>query len=282
MIYAIGRRRPPDAQRADVEGGARPLRARRRGHPAARALGLRHRRPLRLSDGHGVGEGRRDRRAVHRPGAPGDRAVAPRRDGAASPIAIKRKGRRLVTGLEHRRCGRHRPRLPDRETHATSTASSTARSWSPATTDPDWVPIMKRAAAIVTDHGGRTSHAAIVSRELGLPAIVGTGNATEVLHDGQDVTVSCAEGDEGFVYEGTADFESTRARSRRAAGDPHQGDAQPRQSGGGVPLVAPARPTASGSRAWSSSSATTSRSIRWRWCATTRSRTRTPRPRSPR
>jgi pyruvate,water dikinase len=75
------------------------------------------------------------------------------------------------------------------------------------TTDPDWVPIMKQAAAIVTDHGGRTSHAAIVSRELGLPAIVGTGDATRVLHDGQDVTVSCAEGDEGFVYRGTADFE---------------------------------------------------------------------------
>lgn len=75
-----------------------------------------------------------------------------------------------------------------------------------STTDPDWVPIMKRAAAIVTDHGGRTSHAAIVSRELGLPAIVGTGNATEILHSGQDITVSCAEGDEGFVYEGTASF----------------------------------------------------------------------------
>jgi pyruvate,water dikinase len=74
-------------------------------------------------------------------------------------------------------------------------------------TDPDWVPIMKRAAAIITDHGGRTSHAAIVSRELGLPAIVGTGNATHVLHDHQQVTVSCAEGDEGFVYEGTAEYE---------------------------------------------------------------------------
>ena len=75
------------------------------------------------------------------------------------------------------------------------------------TTDPDWVPIMKRAAAIVTDHGGRTSHAAIVSRELGLPAIVGTGDATQVLHDEQEVTVSCAEGDEGFVYEGIGEFE---------------------------------------------------------------------------
>ncbi len=75
------------------------------------------------------------------------------------------------------------------------------------TTDPDWVPIMKRAAAIVTDHGGRTSHAAIVSRELGLPAVVGSGDATELLHDEQEVTVSCAEGDEGFVYEGIRAFE---------------------------------------------------------------------------
>ncbi len=74
-------------------------------------------------------------------------------------------------------------------------------------TDPDWVPIMKKAKAIITDHGGRTSHAAIVSRELGLPAIVGTGDATHVLHDHQDVTVSCAEGDEGVIYAGNAEFE---------------------------------------------------------------------------
>ncbi len=76
-------------------------------------------------------------------------------------------------------------------------------------TDPDWVPIMKRAAAIVTDHGGRTSHAAIVSREMGLPAVVGTGNATEALEDGQEVTVSCAEGTEGHVYEGIAEVSVT-------------------------------------------------------------------------
>lgn len=74
------------------------------------------------------------------------------------------------------------------------------------TTDPDWVPIMKRAAAIVTDHGGRTSHAAIVSRELGLPAIVGCGNATHILHDEQDVTVSCAGGEEGVVTEGLSEI----------------------------------------------------------------------------
>ena len=74
-------------------------------------------------------------------------------------------------------------------------------------TDPDWVPIMARAAAVVTDHGGRTSHAAIVSRELGLPAVVGTRDATRILRDGQAITVSCAEGAEGFVYDGIAEVE---------------------------------------------------------------------------
>lgn len=74
-------------------------------------------------------------------------------------------------------------------------------------TDPDWEPIMKRASAIVTNRGGRTCHAAIVARELGIPAIVGTGNATEILHDEQLVSVSCAEGEAGVVYAGTIDFE---------------------------------------------------------------------------
>ncbi len=74
-------------------------------------------------------------------------------------------------------------------------------------TDPDWEPIMKIASAIVTNSGGRTSHAAIVSRELGIPAIVGTGNATQAIKDGQEITVSCAEGEEGKVYEGLLPFE---------------------------------------------------------------------------
>ncbi|MGP5064607.1 phosphoenolpyruvate synthase [Psychrobacter celer] len=74
-------------------------------------------------------------------------------------------------------------------------------------TDPDWEPVMKRASAIITNRGGRTCHAAIIARELGVPAIVGCGNATELLVDGQDVTASCAEGDTGFIYEGQIDFE---------------------------------------------------------------------------
>ncbi|HNH14995.1 phosphoenolpyruvate synthase [Zoogloea sp.] len=74
-------------------------------------------------------------------------------------------------------------------------------------TDPNWEPVMKRASAIVTNRGGRTCHAAIIARELGIPAIVGCGNATEVLDENDEVTVSCAEGDTGYVYRGKLDFE---------------------------------------------------------------------------
>lgn len=77
-------------------------------------------------------------------------------------------------------------------------------------TDPDWEPTMKKAAAIVTNRGGRTCHAAIVSRELGLPALVGTENGTELLEDGMNVTVSCAEGDNGYVYAGLIPFDVER------------------------------------------------------------------------
>ncbi len=133
--------------------------------------------------------------------------VQSRREAAAfKSYRIKSKGRKLVSGLSigeavvaGRVCLIDSPRDIDRFVDGAILVTRT--------TDPDWVPIMKRAAAIVTDHGGRTSHAAIVSRELGLPAVVGAGDATEILHDEQEVTVSCAEGDEGFVYEGVADFE---------------------------------------------------------------------------
>jgi pyruvate,water dikinase len=128
--------------------------------------------------------------------------------GGLKSYRIKRKGRKLVSGLSigeavvaGRVCLIRSAREIDRFEDGAVLVTET--------TDPDWVPIMKRAAAIVTDHGGRTSHAAIVSRELGLPAVVGTGTATEVLHDEQDVTVSCAEGEEGFVYEGIGEFEVT-------------------------------------------------------------------------
>jgi len=130
-----------------------------------------------------------------------------REAGALKTYRIKRKSRLLASGLS----------VGDRIVSGQVCVIESARDIGrfvdgtvlvTSTTDPDWVPIMKRAAAIVTDHGGRTSHAAIVSRELGLPAVVGTGNATQVLHGEQTVTVSCAEGDEGFIYEGTAEFET--------------------------------------------------------------------------
>ncbi len=126
---------------------------------------------------------------------------------ALKSYRIKSKGRRLVAGLSigdavvaGRVCLIDSPREIERFVDGAILVTQT--------TDPDWVPIMKRAAAIVTDHGGRTSHAAIVSRELGLPAVVGTGDATRVLHDEQEVTISCAEGDEGFVYEGHAEYDT--------------------------------------------------------------------------
>lgn len=79
-------------------------------------------------------------------------------------------------------------------------------------TSPDWVPIMQRAAAIVTDHGGRTSHAAIVSRELGVPAVVGTNTGTHSIKDGEIITLSCAEGEQGYVYRGKLPFKEQNMR----------------------------------------------------------------------
>ena len=76
-------------------------------------------------------------------------------------------------------------------------------------TSPDWVPLMRKASGIITDHGGRTSHAAIVSRELGVPAIVGTGNGTTIIPEKEEITLSCAEGDKGVVYEGALSFEES-------------------------------------------------------------------------
>jgi pyruvate,water dikinase len=131
---------------------------------------------------------------------------ARREAGALKTFRITRKGRKLVSGLgigdaivTGRVCIIESARDIDRFVDGAVLVTRA--------TDPDWVPLMKKAAAIVADVGGRTSHAAIVSRELGLPAVIGAGNATEVLQDEQEVTVSCAEGDEGFVYEGAAEYE---------------------------------------------------------------------------
>ena len=120
---------------------------------------------------------------------------------------IKSRGERLLTGLSIGNgvavapvCVIESPKDIDRFVDGSILVTNS--------TDPDWVPVMKRAAAVVTNHGGRTSHAAIVSQELGLSAVVGTASATGTLRNGQIVTVSCAEGDRGYVYDGEAKFRS--------------------------------------------------------------------------
>ena len=101
--------------------------------------------------------------------------------------------------------------------------------------DPDWEPVMKTAAAIVTDRGGRTCHAAIVARELGVPAVVGSRGATaNIAKPAKSVTVSCAEGEAGQVYDGKLPFEVTPVASDAAAAA-HQDHGQPRQSRAGLP-----------------------------------------------
>jgi pyruvate, water dikinase len=120
---------------------------------------------------------------------------------------LKERGNRLLTGLSigqaiaaGKACLIRSPRDIDRFEEGAILVTEM--------TDPDWVPIMKQAKGIITDYGGRTSHAAIVSRELGIPAIVGTGEATDILQSGQEITISCAQGDEGYVYEGLLAFDT--------------------------------------------------------------------------
>jgi pyruvate, water dikinase len=123
--------------------------------------------------------------------------------------ALKRRGRVLATG---RSIG---TRIGAGTARVITKASEMARVQSGDVliadmTDPDWEPVMKRAAAIVTNRGGRTCHAAIIARELGVAAVVGCGDATQRIREGQEVTVSCAEGDTGYVYEGLLEFERTQ------------------------------------------------------------------------
>lgn len=103
-------------------------------------------------------------------------------------------------------------------------------------TDPDWEPIMKKASAIITNRGGRTCHAAIISREMGVPAVVGCGDATKCIHDSQKITVSCAEGEKGYVYDGilkykvseisVKDIPETKTKIMMNLGNPHLAFAQ--------------------------------------------------------
>ncbi len=125
--------------------------------------------------------------------------------GSITTYRLKEKGKRLLSGLS----------VGEAIAAAKACRIESARDLSKfkeggilvtEMTDPDWGPIFKKTKGIITDLGGRTCHAAIVSRELGIPAVVGTGEATKVLQEGQEVTLSCAEGDEGFVYDGMLDF----------------------------------------------------------------------------
>jgi pyruvate,water dikinase len=120
---------------------------------------------------------------------------------------LTEEGERLTTGLG---IGRSVVSGTVRVLHSTDEADQFEEGEILVTemTDPDWGPLMEKAGGIITDRGGRTSHAAIVSRELGIPAVIGTGDATEVLSDGQTVTLSCTEGNEGHVYEGALDYET--------------------------------------------------------------------------
>ena len=115
-------------------------------------------------------------------------------------------------------------------------------------TDPDWEPVMKRTAAIVTNRGGRTCHAAIIARELGIPAVVGAGDATRTIGEGAEVTVSCAEGDTGYVYAGRLDFELRRLDVETMPCAPVQDRDERRQPGPGVRVPGPAQ-RRSGARA---------------------------------
>jgi pyruvate,water dikinase len=133
---------------------------------------------------------------------------SPKQAGALKTYRLKQTGHTLVTGLsigEAIAAGKarviHRPEESDRFEDGAILVTDI--------TDPDWVPIMSRAAGIVTDRGGRTSHAAIVSRELGVPAVIGCGDATTILNEGQGITISCAEGAGGVVYDGILEFEES-------------------------------------------------------------------------
>ena len=117
-------------------------------------------------------------------------------------------------------------------------------------TDPDWEPVMKRAAAIVTNRGGRTCHAAIIARELGVPAVVGTGNALDLIEDGAEVTISCAEGDTGFIYDGALPFERITTDLERHAAGAAQDHDERRQPGARVRLRPCCPMPASAWRAW--------------------------------
>jgi pyruvate,water dikinase len=152
-----------------------------------------------------MGQGRHRRPAVHPAGPPRD-GEEPAGDKAELRYKLKGRGTVLAEG---RAIGQKIGTGPVRLVHNISEMDKVQPGDILVTdmTDPNWEPVMKRASAIVTNRGGRTCHAAIIARELGIPAVVGCGHATEQLKDGTLVTVSCAEGDTGFIYDGLLETE---------------------------------------------------------------------------
>ncbi len=167
-----------------------------------------HRTALRPRHGYRVGQGWTGRQTVHPAGAARNRQIAAGRHGCAATLSLKGSGSMLTAGRaigQKIGAGPVRVILDPSDMERVQPGDVLVADM----TDPNWEPVMKRASAIVTNRGGRTCHAAIIARELGVPAVVGCGNATDALRDGTLVTVSCAEGDEGKVYDGLLETEVT-------------------------------------------------------------------------
>ncbi len=258
------------ADRRDFRGRSRAILPRRRGGAEPRRLRHQDRGPL-LEQGRPcrrrwTSNGRRTARTAG--------SISSRRGPRPSPRSDPPRRSRLTPSTEPAECSSAAARWARRSLPGTVRVVadiSGLAAFRPGevlvaeTTSPDWEPVMKTAAAIVTNRGGRTCHAAIVARELGVPAVVGAEGATQTLKAGATVTVSCAEGDIGSVYEGRIPFETDAHRhsdAQAAAHGDHGESGQPRSR---LPRRRCCRTTASGWRAWSSSSASTSASIRWRW-----------------
>ncbi len=209
MVYSSKARRAR-ADRGNAGRGSREVLHRRCRRARAFQAGARDRAALPAPDGHRMGEGWPGRQDLHRAGAARNREItrAPDTDRA---LSVEVRTRKVLA--EGRSIGQ---KIGSGKARVIRSIKDMARV-EPGDvlvadmTDPDWEPVMKRAAAIVTNRGGRTCHAAIIARELGVPAIVGTGNGLDAIPDGAEVTVSCAEGDTGFIYEGKLGFERITA-----------------------------------------------------------------------
>ncbi len=175
------------------------------GSTGACASGADHRRALQTTHGYRMGQGRHHGRDLHPAGAARDRTKSRRAHDSA--VYAEEALHDPDDRSQHRAAYRRGPGTRHQGHRTKWRACRRGDVLVADMTDPDWEPVMKRAAAIVTNRGGRTCHAAIIARELGIPAVVGCGDATTAIKEGQEVTVSCAEGDTGYVYQGALEFE---------------------------------------------------------------------------